>query len=57
MRTTKADYKRLWGEKQKCEETIRDCSIMLANCVAYIVKVHGEETAKELLKINGGEDT
>lgn len=54
MRITKADYKKLWDENQKLEKALRDCSLMVANLVDYVAKVHGEETAKQLLKIDGG---
>lgn len=56
MRATKADYKRLLDENQKLEKALRDCSLMVANLVDYIVKVHGEDAAKQLLKIDGGTD-
>lgn len=54
MRITKADYKKLRDENQKLEKALMDCSLMVANLVDYVAKVHGEETAKQLLKIDGG---
>lgn len=56
MRITQAEYRRLWDEKQHIEKSFRDLSLMLANCVDFIVRHHGDEVAQDLLKIDGGMD-
>lgn len=47
----------LQKQRDRNEILLREYGLLLAKCIDYIVKHHGEEIAKELLKIDRGMDT
>lgn len=56
MKLSKKEYNSILKEKEKSDELFNECSLILANCVDFIIKHHGRAAAIELLKLNGAQN-